>query len=263
GPNQDLAQNSLSGASFDTTWNAIGNNNSITALHFRYDSVNRTYLSVEQHFAGAHEYAVVSLNPATKSQKFWNLVTGDRLGKTFQINTFTQLYTDQSGLSSPYASAQATHITHTRALPQSYLQAYTTFVNYNMVGPQAPAEPNHPDSVQLSFSTFAHRVSHLPLYEQIRYGFGFNHDAYGLQSFGGYNYTTIWNHLAGMTFYTPSLKLLGDRDNTYKTYFLNATFDKQRQWFTVPHYIDSATTTVSVSRTFSRPFSAYTSYSVA
>ncbi len=262
GPNQDLAQNSLSGANFDLTWNVTGNNNSISAVHFRDDSVNRAYLSFEQHLAGQHEYAVFSVNPATKKQKFWNLVTGDRMGSKFQLNTFSQLYTNQTFLEKPTAAESVSYITATQALNQSYVQALATLVDYNMIGPSAPAIPNHPTSLQLSAVSFNHRVGHLPLFEQVNYGFGFNHDALGLQNYGGYEYTTVWNHVAGFTFYSPSIKF-GDRDNAYKTYFFNASFNKSRQWFNVPHHVDNTSTTASISRQFSRDLIAYGSYTVA
>ncbi len=261
GSNQDLAQNSLSGASYDATWNVTGNNNSITAVHLRDDPVNHVYASLEQHLAGSHEYAVFSINPATKQNRFFNLFTGDRIGSRFNLTTFSQLFTTQRGFSEPTAASAFNVITATQAFRQSYLTSQTSFVNYDLLGPQAPVSKSHPVSSQLVASTFNHQIARLPLYEQIRYGIGFNHDAYPLQQYGGVNYTTIWNHLAGFTFYTPSVKF-GDRDNGYRTMFFNASFDKQRQWFSVPHHVDTATTALSVSRTFSRDISAYSSYTI-
>ncbi len=262
GSNQDLSQNSLSGAGYDATWNVTGNDNSITAVHLREDPANHIYASLEQHLAGSHEYAVFSINPATKDQRFFNLVTGDRLGNTLQVNTFSQLFTNQEWLRQPSAASALNYITATQAFRQSYLSSQTTFVNYNLIGPKADAILIHPTASQLTWTTFNHQISHLPLYAQLRYGFGFNHDANGLQSYGGVSYTTIWNHLVGATLYTPSFKF-GDRDDSYKTFFFNASFDKQRQWFSVPHHIETATTALSVSRTFSRDLSAYASYNIA
>lgn len=262
GLNQNLAQNSLSGASFDATWNATGNNNSISAVHLREDPVNHLYASLEEHLAGSHEYAVFSINPATTRDRFWNLFTGDRIGKRFGLTTFSQLFTSQSGLSQPTQASLVNSIDATLAFPQSYLTSQTTLVNYNLIGTQSSAQPDHPTASQLTASTFSHQVAHLPIFEQLRYGIGFNHDAYGLQQYGGVNYTTIWNHLAGFSLYTPSFKF-GNRENGYKTFYFNAAFDKQRQWFSVPHRIDTTTTNLSVSRTFSRAFSGFTSYNIS
>jgi hypothetical protein len=268
GENQNLVQNSLSGASFDLTWNAAGNANSITGIHARYDSANGPYLSFEQHFAGAHEYAVFSDNPATKRQHFWNLFTGDSLTKTFQIHTFSQLFEDQRWFSEPYASSSVNYIFATQALHESYLSGTATLVNYKLI-PTAPAIPNHPTQLQISATTFNHRIFHTPLYEQISYGMGFIHDsltsltpgAQPLQVYGGVDYTTIWNHNLNYTVYLPGLKF-GDTDYTYKTYYFNASVSAGRTWYSVPHHVNTATTTASVSRQFSRQVHTYLSYTV-
>jgi hypothetical protein len=263
GSSQDLAVNSLSGANLDGTWNATGNANSITAIHIRYDEFNHTYLSFEQHLAGTdpHEYAVFSVNPATKDDKYWNLVTGEHIGSKFEVNTFTQLYTFQDFLAEPSASAQTTYVQMTQALPRSYLQAFFDQTDYNMVGPKAPAEPNHPNFLTLTATSYNNQILKLPLYEQLEFQFGFNHDAYGLQNYGGYDYTTIWNHLAGFTLTMPSVKI-GDRDSAYRVYSLNATLNSTRQWLTVPHHINSQNSTISLSRQFSRYVNSYLSYNV-
>ncbi|MDE2482131.1 MAG: hypothetical protein KGN02_08070 [bacterium] len=268
GTNQDLAQNSLSGANLDLTWNATGNNNSITALHVRRDTENGSYLSLEQHLAGAHEYAVFSVNPGTKFNKFWNLNAADRIGKNFQLNVFEQLYTQQHGLRSPSAAASSTFITLAQALPHSYLQAAIQQTYYNLIGPSSPAIPNHPMQAHLYGASFNQRIFKTPFYEQIHWGFGFNHDtstgyfnARGLQDYGGVVYTTIWDHSLGYTVYLPEYKF-GDKYNPYHTYYFNAVLTAQRLWYTVPHHVNTATTNFSVSRQFSREVSAYVNYNV-
>ncbi len=261
GTNQDLAVNSLSGANFDITWNAFGNDNAITAVHARYDTANKEYLSLEQHFAGAHEYAAISVNPGTEQQHYWNMVAADHMGSRFQLNTFSQFYVDQRFFRQPSAASLVNYVTATQAFKQSYLQAAATFVNYNLAN--GPAILNHPTGLQLTASTFSHRIAKTPFYEQLRYSFGFNHDSYGsaLQTYGGTTYTTIWNHALGYTFYLPSFKF-GNRDNAYKTYYFNGSIDAQRLWYSVPHHINSTNANVSISRQFSRDFNTYVSYAV-
>ena len=122
-----------------------------------------------------------------------------------------------------------------------------------------------PNFVQLNAVSFPHKIGHLPITVQIRAGFGFNHDSVGaavpggLQEYGGTVYTTIWNHLVGFNVSTPGIKL-GDHFNPYKVYYFNASLDKQRQWFTVPHYQDVTAVNGSLSRSFSRKFSTYLAY---
>lgn len=295
-PNQYFAQNSLSGANFDATWNVAGNNNALSAVHLRYDTQNHAYLAFEQHFVGQHEYAIFSANPLTKSQRFFNLVTYEKLGQRFQIQTFTQYFINQGVLlqAPPLSETQTTFVNATQAFPHSYLQLSTNFTNYNLLGPGSFNNNNpagslsHPSQMQLTATSFQNRIGKLPLYVQTYEGYGFNHDSVGpnqyatplppwqsgLQSFGSGTcfykkvlqacptpYTTIWNTVFGFTFFTPSVKI-GSRDNPYQTFYLNAAFNKQRQWNSLPHHVDNTTTTFSLSRQFSRPVNSYLSYQI-
>ncbi|MGB6986060.1 MAG: hypothetical protein WBD74_08840 [Candidatus Aquilonibacter sp.] len=263
GSKVDLAQNSLSGANLDATWNATGNAHSITAFHFRYDAYNHAYIGFEQHLAGndQHEYAVFSVNPFTTPDKYWNLVTGEHIGSKFEVSTFTQLYTYQYGLSMPSASAQTTYVTLTQAFNRSSLQAYFNQTNYNMIGPSTPASPNHPNSLQLTWTSYNNQVFKTPLFFQTQFGLGYNHDAYGLQNYNGVLYTTIWNQVVGFTLSLANIKI-GDRNQAYKLYNFNATESSSRTWNTVPHRINSQITTASLSRQFSRFVNSYLAYSV-
>lgn len=279
-PTPALARNSLSGASADLTYQFAGNSNSISALHLRYDAVNHAYASFEQHLAGEHEYAVFSLNPGTSPAKFWNLLTGDTMGSRFQFNTFTQLYTYQYGFGKPWASAQYTVAQASEALPRWSIQATGLFTNYNMLGPGAsPVLPNgqtigeldHPSQVQLSATSFLERIFGTPLYEQYFGGVGFNHDSYvvptafggggGLQNYGGVYYTTIWDQLVGFTVSLPELEF-GNLNSAYDRYLLSASFSKQREWYSVPHHVDTTVFNSTLSRQFTRTVLVYTGYAI-
>src|SRR6516162_2544544 len=133
--NQYFAQNTLSGATVDLTWNVAGNNNSLSAVHFRYDPTYHLYLAFEQHLIGQHEYAIFSVNPATGDRKWWNLNLYEKLGSRFQISTFTQYYTQQDFLQEPRAAQQTTFLSATYAFPHSYVQATSQLTNYNVLGP--------------------------------------------------------------------------------------------------------------------------------
>jgi hypothetical protein len=263
GTGQDLAENSLSGANFDATWNFAGNANSISAVHFRYDYYNNGYASFEQHIAGndPQEFAVFSVNPATKDDKYWNLVTGEHIGSKFEIDTFTQLYTYQKWLTMPSASAQTTYVMMTQAFHRSYIQGFFNTTNYNMIGPQVPYSLNHPNFATLTWYSYNNQVAKLPVYLQTRVGMGYNHDAYGLQDYGNTLYTTIWNQLVGLTTSLANVKI-GDHNNQYKLFNLNASMDWERQWYTVPHHINAQNTTISLSRQWSRFINSYASENI-
>lgn len=262
-----LSENSLAGANYDATWNLAGSANAISALHFRYDTQNKTYLSVEQHFSSKKAYAVFSLNPMTRPSKFWDLVASDQPSNRFQVRLFSQLHTFQSGLSSPLESGQFTIVQATQALPHSFVQLNTQLTNYTML-PIPPysyqghgAVALHPFSMQLNGSTFNNRVGRLPLFEQLTYGLGYLYSSYGLQTVGGVAYRQIWQHTLGLNLYVPSFKL-GHSLLPTKNYYLNASFSKNRLWDAPLHYIDTTTTQASLSKMFDRHFSSFLNYSV-
>ena len=168
-PNQYFAQNTLSGASVDLTWNLAGNTNSLSAVHLRYDPTYKTYLSVEQHLVGDHEYAIFSVNPATRAEKWWNLALYEKLGSRFQIQSFTQYYSQQFWLQIPRAAQQTTYIGATYALPHSYITATSQLTNYNVLGPGSleVAKPiggslAHPSQLQVTATSFQNRSRAYP-----------------------------------------------------------------------------------------------------
>jgi hypothetical protein len=294
--NQYFAQNSLTGANFDATFNVAGNYNSLSAVHVRYDTFNHAYLAFEQHFVGSHDYAILSANPLTKSQRYFNFIGYEKLGSRFQVQTFTQFFVDQGIFfqALPLSETQTTYVNMTEAFPHSYLSLASNFSNYNTLGPGSYNNPvahagnlSHPTQAQLTWTSFQNHIfKKLPVFEQTYFGYGFNHDSVGanqyatpiavngLQAFGGQcvyakgqpavpcptTYTTIYNQVVGLNVFLTSLKIGGD--DPAKDYYFNATFNKQRQYNSLPHHVDSTTTTGSLSRQFSRQVNSYLSYQV-
>lgn len=303
--NQYFAQNTLSGATADVTWQVAGSPNALTALHLRYDPTYKLYGSIEQHFVGDHDYAILSVNPATRAEKWWNAMLYEKLGSRFQIQSFTQLYTQQNYLQLPRAAQQTTWINATYAFPHSYVTATSQLVNYNILGPGSLEVPralggnlSHPTFLQVTANSFQNRIANLPLFESIFEGYGFAHDTVGaqqylngfsqypsippvqvpgLQSYGALcpyqpptkhdlkyycpTYTTIYNTVLGFNLFTPSLKL-NHPDSPYQEYYFNASFTKQRQWNSLPHYIDNTNTSLTISRQFSRSVHTYLGYQI-
>jgi hypothetical protein len=306
--NQYFAQNTLSGATVDLTWNMAGSPNAITGLHLRYDPTYHTYLSVEQHLVGQHEYAILSVNPATRDEKWWNMMLYEKLGSGFQISSFTQLYTQQSFLREPRAAQQVTYLNATYALPHSYLQATSQLTNYNILGPGSLEVPkaiggnlSHPTQLQITATSFQNKIGNLPIFEQIYEGYGFAHDTVGanqylngispfwpqggrpfapiptpgLQAYGSpckvqpskfftYYcpvYTTIWNTVLGFNFFTPALKL-NNPPSPYDTYYFNASFNKQYQWNSLPHWISTTSENFTISGQFNRALHTYLGYQI-
>lgn len=263
-----LGENSLAGANYDATWEFAGSANAISALHFRYDTVNKTYLSFEQHISGKKAYGVFSINPMTRPQKFWDLLLSDEPSPYYQIKTFTQLATNQHWLTQPNAAGQYTILQATHALPNSFLQVSAQDTNFSLLPPGnyhgiVPVI-DHPWQMTLSAQTFDHRIGRTPFYERVGWGFGYAHDASRvLQTLGGTPYTTIWNHNLDAILYVPSYKL-GNSYIVSKNYYLNASFEKNRQWFSSGHHIDTATSRMTLSKTFGAHdrFVSFLGYSV-
>jgi len=260
--NQHMGVNSLSGATYDATYQFAGGANSISALHGRYDPTNNWYLSFEQHLASQKAYAVFSVNPATRPSKFWNLELSDQPTPHFQISTFTQLHTFQFWLTRPLEASQFTSVQMTQALPHSFVQLTSTFVNQSLLGrppnglffddPSHTWNPDHGSFTNLGVSSYElGRGS--PLRLTYRYGMGVIDDL-------NLPYK-IWSHYLGFTLYTPSIDLSHrEHDATQKDLFFNAAFDKQRTWYSVPHHIDQTSTTASLSRIMDSPHGHVTSY---
>ncbi|HKU68490.1 MAG TPA: hypothetical protein VJP85_12000 [Candidatus Baltobacteraceae bacterium] len=248
-----LGENSLAGANYDATWELAGGANAISALHFRYDTVNKTYLSFEQHVSGKKAYAVFSINPMTRPSKFWDLLLSDQPSDHFQVRTFTQLHTFQHWLTQPDEAQQYTTLQATNAFKQSFLQLAVQDTNFSLLPPGVyqghGTVTDHPWQMSLSAQTFDHRIAHTPFYEHVGFGFGYAHDGNGLQFLGGVPYTTVWNHNLDVLAYVPSFKL-GNSYIVSKNYYLNASFEKNRQWFSSPHYIDTTTSRATLSKTF-------------
>jgi uncharacterized protein YjbI with pentapeptide repeats len=282
---QHLGDNSLAGANYDATWEFAGNAHSISALHFRYDTINKSYLSFEQHLSGPKAYAVFSVNPMTRPSKFWDLLLSDRPSDKTQVRTFTQLHTFQYGLSSPLESQQVTTLQLTQALHGSYLQGNYQFENFSLLPlgcyPMTPGNtsdhctvPFHPSNAQISLQTFDRPLTPYfhgaRVYEHLSFGFGFQHEAFiseanpaaALQTLGGVPYTTIWQHTLGLEVFMPDLKFGPDLNVPTKYYAINASFQKQRQWNSLPHYIDTTQSRISLSKTLDSHWLSYLDYNV-
>lgn len=262
-----LAENSLSGATFDGTYQVAGDANYISAIHLRYDPTNQVYGSFEQHVSSPKAYAVFSLNPATRPSKFWNLVTSYEPSDTLQIRTFTQLHTYQYGFAQPSQASQFTNVQISAARPHSSVQFNSTFDNQSLLAPGPGQNPDHQLFATLGVSSFELN-RYKPVRFTYRYGIGLIDDPYKpLQTVGGVPYNREWMHYLGLTAYTPSFDLThtGAAPHMVKDLYLNASVDKQRTWFSAPHHVDITTSTVSASRIMdgiAQHVTSYLQYSV-
>jgi len=270
--NPNFGQNSLAGAYVDDPFPFAGSTNSISTLHARYDDLNKAYLSYEQHLVTDTSYLVGSINPLTRPQRQYNLTGSNLFGPDVQFLAFAQESAFQQWFQQPLSASAYAYLTTTAALHNSFLQVHTDSYYQSLLGqpkpgianllyygdPTHPWEPDHPTDGQLTWSGFDHRVAkHIPLEFKLRSGYGFAHDPYAAVAYlNNVFYNTVWFHYVGINAYTPSFKL-------GKDLYFNAVADKQRQWFSAPHHIDTTQSTFSLSHLFGQKAAFYVAYQIS
>ncbi len=269
--NPNFSQNSLAGAYFDAPLPFAGSSNSLSTLHGRYNSPGKFYASYEQHLVSDNAWLVGSINPATQPQKQYNISASDKFSSAFQVQTFLQESAFQQGFGYRLSASGFANVNVTAALGHSFVVATTNFYYTSLLpqpqpgiggalyygDPSHPWEPDHPANGQLSWNGYDHRINKLPLNFRLRSGLGFAHDPYVAEAFlGGVYYSSLYYNYLGATLYTPALQF------GHSGVYFNASYDDQRQSFSLPHHIDTKATTVSLSRLFGTKFAAFVAYQV-
>ena len=268
----DFRQNSLAGAILDAGYDFAGGSHTLSSAHLRYDQENRLYGSIEQHYVAPGGFAVASINPLTRPVKQYNLIGLGRIGRQDQLYGFAQEITYQNAFQTPLQASAFANLQFTHVLRQSYVNISVNQNYQSLLGQPGGGRtfygdlghawiPNHPVNVTIAWQGFDHNVGKLPLSFRLRTGAMMAHDntyngiSNGLLVFSGQNVNTLYMRSFEALFYTKSIKL------PHNLYF-NASFDKQRQWFSLPHYIDSNYLNTSISRTFGTHLALYGGYTV-
>jgi hypothetical protein len=242
--NLNFHQNSLVGAIGDVGYPFWGTRWSYSTLHLRYDYGIGPYLGFEQHFAWDNAYIVASYSPFDRANKQINLMASDRTSPNFELDTFQQLNLVQYGWTTPQSAAYFGSYSSTVAFRESFAKLTYNIWNYGLsVAPGTTFDPDHPTNTTLVWNGFDHRIFQLPLKYRLRSGVSNADDTYGVGTFNGTPYTNLWSTFYGGTLYTDSIKLT-------KNDYLTASYDRQRTFFSLPHFVDTATTTASISRLF-------------
>lgn len=274
----EFRQNSLAGAILDASYDFAGDQHLLSTLHLRYDQTNKVYASFEQHYVAPGGWAVASVNPFTKEIKQYNMIGLGRIGSRDQVYAFFQAIATQNGFSKPLQLPAFVSLQYTHALKQSFLQltlnqnyqsllaqpsTFDSTGNYYYYGDPSHAwVPNHPFRGSLVWQGLDHQIGKLPLVFRLGSSFNWAHDnsyqyySVGLQQFLGQTYNSISYQSVDTLLYTRPIRL---GTNTY----LNASFDKNRQWFSLPHYIDSNFLNTSISKTYGAKVALYAGYTVS
>jgi hypothetical protein len=272
--NPNYAQNAFSGATFDIGLPYQGSAHAISALHLRYTGMNKFFLSFDQHFVWGRDYVVFSINPLTNEERQFNLIAYKRISPKMEIRLFTQESTAQHGIIQPEVASAYENLQYNVSKGRSSFSLNAD--NYNtslLLYPEKSTLDDqraydHPSDGQLAW-TYADTAvgKYIPLLFRVRAGDGLAHDGYhcgrpialsGCDESPDIGYVldyfgtartrvpTIWQHFIGATLYNQTLPLARTGLN------LNVVLDKQRQWFSLPHHIDTTNTTISVSKLYTR-----------
>jgi len=228
--------NSLAGATFDAPYDFAGGRSFLSTLHLRYDQQRGTYLSFEQHSVFDRGYAVLSLNPATRAAKQWDLLGYERTGPSSALSLQSQLFTTQRGFSTPTSSNGFWDLQFTQALPHSGLRADFTQAYDNLLG--TGVTPNHPFIAGLTWSGFDEPLLGTRLVYRLVSGIARDHDVFGVS---GSSSTDVWSKYLGGSLYTPVFPA------PFHTGF-DAAFTAQRTWLTFPNTVNSQVLQLSDSK---------------
>jgi hypothetical protein len=259
--NPNFYQNAFSGAVFDIAVPFRGSANDISAFHVRYDQYRGAYLSFDEHIVHNADYLVFSINPLTQDERQWNLIAYKRESPAVETRLFTQLSTlstwpwKEPSQSSAYTNFQLNSRIGRYAASLNVDQYNNSLIptdntDYTDQGLQVAG---HPFDIQFTMQSFEDewrlfRYLGVPLKFQYRAGYGWDYNSYGilavngLDTWGGATYPLIANTFVGLTVYTPSIRIA-------KLTTVSVKSDKERQWFSLPHHIDTTSTTATVAYT--------------
>jgi hypothetical protein len=274
--NPNFAQNSLPGAFVDGPYDMFGGGHTLFTTHIRYDNLNKVFFGYEQHEVSDRHYLVASISPLTRPFKQYNFDAFDHVGNKFDVQGSFQDSAFQHDFHTPLASSAYANLKLTAGLKRSYIQFNSDQFWESLLAQPAPGinglyyygdpthnwVPDHLNQTQLTWASFQNRVfSKIPyLVFSDRVSAGFAHDGYGLFFFGGQVPKTIYNHAVGFNLASPSLTIIPDSSGQHRDVSLNVSFDKQRQWYSLPHHIDTTITSASLSHAFDRHFSVLANY---
>jgi len=278
-PNPNFSQNALPGAYVDGPLDFAGGGHALSTLHLRYDSLNKIFPAVEQHVVSDRSYLVFSVNPLTRPLKQYNALAFDRLSPGLQVQLALQETAFQHAFSQPLSATGYATLQITGSLPHSFLQ-FTTQNYYDSLlarpatppnvapyygDPSHPFIPDHPSQQQLAWIGFRHPVSHLPLTFQLRSSLTAAKNTFTpLGSLRGASYSTLFGKAVGINLASTSLIVAPDRSHRGRDLYLTASFDKQRQYFSQPHFIDTQSEVVALTKIVDpRHLTAVASYAIA
>jgi hypothetical protein len=260
--NPNFAQNALAPAQVDGPYDFLGGSHALSTLHLRYSTANKVFFALEQHQVSENHYIVASINPLTQEEKQYNLLAFVHPAPAIEISPALQENAFQSGFSQPLQATATVQPQINLALPRSGIQITPIWYYESLLAMPAPVNgeyyygspthawgPDHPININLTWLGYQNQIKHLPLFFRLRSALGYAHnEPTPLTTIGGVNYVTLYTHTLGITLLSPSVRVLRDQRGAAYDLQFNATLDKQIQWSSVPHNVDTTTLSLSLSK---------------
>lgn len=283
-PNPNFSQNALPGAYVDGPLDVAGGDHALSTIHLRYDPQNRIFPAVEQHVVTDRSYLVASVNPLTRPLKQYNFLAFDRLSPGLQVQLALQETAFQHAFSQPLSATGFASLQITGSLPHSYLQFTSqNFYDSFLARPQTHVDlgngtstyyygdpshnwiGDHPSQQTLSWIGFRHPIGNLPLAFQLRSSFGAaKNTTTPLAVFRGATYPTLFNKAIGINVTSKSIVVVPDGAHRGRDTYLTAAFDKQRQFFSLPHFVDTQSESIALTKVVDpRRLTVLASYAIA
>lgn len=281
--NPNFSQNSLADAYVDGPLDFAGGEHGLATLHLRYDSQDKIFPAIEAHQVSNNSYLVFSVNPLTRPIKQYNFLASSRISPGFGAQLFYQEITFQHNFSRPLSASAFATLQLTASLPHSYLQLSTLnyynslldrpreFVDSGTFGrvyyygdASHPWTGDHPTQEQLAWVGYRHELPHLPLAFQLRSSIGLaRNTTTPVATFGGATYTNLTTTGLGLNVTTKPIVIAPDGGHRGRELYLTATFDKQRQFSSLPHVVDSQSETFALTKIYDpRRLSVFASYTI-
>lgn len=234
--NPAFGQNALPGAAFDAPYPFYGSQNTLEAVHFRYDQSRSDpyYASFEHHTVGdSGSFVVFSSNAFTQPQKQWTLLGYDPLGPRQSLALTAQLFTVQPGLAQPSSSTAFADMQYVRALRRSSLLLDATQV-YDSLLDGSPT-PNHPFAFGASWNGFTEQVGKTGFTLRLASGVASVHDALGL---GGTSRTDVGTGFLSAVIGSPAIA-----GPFHSTAYASAA--AQQTWLSFPNVVRTMTVSLT------------------
>ena len=251
GNDPNLAQDALSGANVGAQYKFAGNANATSSFLLNYDNTNKLYAALEQNVSSPNAWAVAAVNSQNGSQTL-SAIGYVQPAEELGLRVASQLHFVPTDSTNDLSSYSYSNAQLTQGLPGAYLQLNYSFGNEVSQGPGpnfavGTYDPMQPSSVQLGLRTSDLKLG--PFFLNGAGGYGQTHDPYGLQTFGGVNYTTEWFDYVDVALSAPALKF-GDRSRPENLLSLDLKAEEQRTWYSLPHYTNVTTTSATLTKSF-------------